>query len=329
MANYTTSADIIDDALERVGEKTDGTSDFNSLALTFLNRIYHQICAGGTAIAPEINENWWWLYKRPPRAINLTAVVTTGTVSVTQNSTSITFSSGPSASAANWHLKIDGKREVYRISSHTAGATAATLDTAYTDATNTAANYKLFQLEYNLVATDIFRLVSPFRVFKQQAAPHRHDGRINIVSPEELDIYYPIRDVTQGTPVAAAPILESDGSIIVRFSHYVGELTRVEFDYLVIPTDLTDDASSTPLVPRMYRHLLADGVVWLLGQIKGDSIADAGGLMLKNGLMAMAKENQVRWQNISGDFGRIFPRAEETNTMRPGTVRTSSGMVLM
>ena len=40
MANYTTSADLVTDILFRSNEPTDGTSDFDSIALQYLNRAY-------------------------------------------------------------------------------------------------------------------------------------------------------------------------------------------------------------------------------------------------------------------------------------------------
>src|ERR1051326_3104120 len=108
MANYTTSADLIDSMLDDAGELTDGTSDFESMALRHLNRAYQAICMGGQEIDPGINEDWVWLRKDPPGVLTLKPAITDGTVSVTNNNTAVTFSVAPSASVAGYFLQTDG-----------------------------------------------------------------------------------------------------------------------------------------------------------------------------------------------------------------------------
>ena len=95
MSNYQFSADLVNDILTRNGELTDGTSDFDARALELLNRAYQALWMGGTEIDPTINEEWHWLKADPPLTLLLLPVVNSGTVSVTNNNTSITFSTGP------------------------------------------------------------------------------------------------------------------------------------------------------------------------------------------------------------------------------------------
>lgn len=86
---------------------------------------------------------WKWLRKR----IDLThdAEITTGTVSVTQNDKTITFSSAPTESQRDKSFKIDNVNEVYKIRTHAAGATTAELESEYIGSTSTAANYAVWQ----------------------------------------------------------------------------------------------------------------------------------------------------------------------------------------
>lgn len=86
---------------------------------------------------------WWWLQKKED-------VITyekydTGTLSVTEDSTTITFSSAPSISLAGYYVKLTGYPEVVKITSHTAATTTATLESAWVLATASAQDYKAWK----------------------------------------------------------------------------------------------------------------------------------------------------------------------------------------
>ncbi len=317
MSNYTTSADLIDAILDDAGELTDGTSDFNSMALRQLNRAYQAICMGGSEIDPQINEDWLWLRKDPPGVLTLKPVIETGTVSVTNNNTAVTFSSAPTDSVAGYFLQTDGGGDIFRISAHTASSTSATLDAVYTQITDASAAYTLFKLEYDL-ATDVLRLLSPMRVYNTR-------DYIDGMTLPALEREWPLRLVATGVPRAFAQLTETK----VRFSHGGGtsstDLIRVEYDYLRRPDDLADD-SAEPVVPRQFRKTLADLALYFLFIAKNDSRADTFGLLAKNGLRAMAHENRKRMAVMRSN-GHIFPRAGDTPASLE-ILRTNSGLII-
>ena len=197
MANLTTSADLLDDALSRAGEKTDGTSDLNGDAIVFLNRAYQGIWSGGSEIDPTINEVWWWLRKDTQGVLTLNPVIDAGTISVTNNSTSVTFSSAPAASMAGRHFKVDDHADVFIISAHTAAASGATLESVYTGDTDAAASFKSMELDYDL-ASDVLYLTAPLFAF--QSGQHE----IPIISLEELKRQWPLNQTGSGVPKNAA-----------------------------------------------------------------------------------------------------------------------------
>jgi len=126
MANFTTSADLIDYALSQAGEKTDGTSDLNDDALVFLNRAYQSLWSGGSEIDPEVNEVWWWLRKDTQGVLTLNPFI---------------------------------------VSAHTAATTGLTLESVYTGETSATANYALRQYDYDL-ASDVLYLGAPMRAYQ-------------------------------------------------------------------------------------------------------------------------------------------------------------------
>lgn len=321
MANYTTGADLIDDILFRAGEATDGTSDFEAEALRLLNRAYREMYMGGSAFATDVQENWLWLKKDPPGTLVLNQVVSDGTVSVTKNSATATLSVSPAASMAGRFFKVSDQPDVFRVISHTGGTATLTLDTVYTQATNATASYKLMQLEYAL-PSDTLRLMGPMR--------GQHDSREKVegVSLAQLENDWPLQNVQGGMPTMFAPV----GELKIRFNRYgddspTGDLIRLEFDYLARPADLTNDASSIPVVPLQWRHILADMAITYLYTTKNDDRATLVGSAAKAGLTAMALENRQKLQSMSRRFGKIRARQDKLETVRR-PLRTSSGLII-
>lgn len=312
---FDTTDQILDDVLFRAGEQTDGTSDFRSKALDNINRVYFEIINGGSSFAPELREDWYWLYAESNLIIE--KVINDGTVSVTENSASVNFSTVKAASVAGWHVRFGGSGfPVYKISAHTAGASAATLDSVYVGTTNANASYELFKIEYSLIA-GIQSVVSPMR---------GHD-RIEVggMDPAALQRNYPLSQITQGTPRAFASLSNST----VRFSHMgsSSNLIRLDYGYRDDPTDLADSASSTPLIPRQFRHVLAEGALALLAINKNDSRAKAYADLTRNLMLAMVRDNRHHRQSrASPPPGSIITRPNQMN--RDAVLRSESGAII-
>lgn len=152
MAQFRTTADLVDSILRRAGELTDGTSSFESQALDYLNQVHHSIINGGNEFDVDVDEAWTWAKAKHPIILELQPALETGTVSLTQGSESGSFSSAPAASQQGNFLKIDNRDEYFKIAQHTAGATAFELDAAYTGDTGATLTFKSIQLDYDLVS---------------------------------------------------------------------------------------------------------------------------------------------------------------------------------
>lgn len=322
MANLQFANDILDDALFRSGEKTDGNSDFEAAALRYLNRVYAGIWMGGRELVPDIQENWNWLRKYPPGVLTLEPSIATGTVAVTNNNTAITFSSGPTPDLDAWFFKVDTHEDVFRVSAHTAAATAATLSSVYTGITAAAAAFRVSKLEYDL-ASDVLRVISPMRVFRAERWYEIHG--MDLLT---LDRDWPLALLEAGVPDAFALVDEDT----VRFNRSGGlestDLIRVEYDYLYRPAVLTD-AATEPVVPWQWRSVLSD---WVTGWIMLDKADSRAGAMLdaaRGGLVAMAQENRHKQQAQGAwTFGALRPRQDQYHRHVRGPLRTSSGLII-
>ena len=177
MAQFRSTADIVDAVLTKTGEVTNGNSpyDSNGDVLSFLNRVHFSLIAGGTIpigkdSTIEINETWPWAKARRPLILELQPEITTGDVTLTLASEAGTFSSAPAVSVAGWYLRIAGNEGVYRIASHTAAATAFELDAAWPNSTVTAGTFNCFKLDYDLIPDYIVIDSSNNKVQFQEAA---------------------------------------------------------------------------------------------------------------------------------------------------------------
>lgn len=317
MANYATSADILDSALFDCNEPLNGTSDYEAQALTALNRGYQMLWMGGAEIDPSLREEWTWLRSTTPAVLILNPAFV-GTVGVTNNSATITFSSAPAMSVTGRFFKTDLNADLFKISSHTAGNATATLDSVYTGPTNATEGYKVFQVDYAL-PTDVLRIISPMRVYREL------NRFVNGIDQPQLEQHWPLSDTGSGIPQAYAQI----GISTIRFSHYgsdtADDYMRVDFDYLQKPADLTDSAASVPLVPFEWRRILADYVCARIMVAKGDNRADGFALQFLGGVKAMARENRHRLQVGGFEPGHLFPRPGDALDQ---ILRTDSGGII-
>jgi hypothetical protein len=155
VAQFRTTADIVDSVLLKSDEVTNGNSAFEARALEYINNTHHSIIAGGNEFDPMIDEAWLWAKSPRPMILELQPKYDTGTISLTVGSEAGTFSAAVTDSLEGWYIKVNGRSSVFRIATHTAGATAFELDGAYDDDTGATLEYKAYKLDYELVPSYI------------------------------------------------------------------------------------------------------------------------------------------------------------------------------
>lgn len=157
MAQFRSTADLVDSVLTRCGETTNGNSTYDSagIVLEYLNRCHFSIVAGGTIAlgkdaTVEIDEVWPWAKAKRPLILELEPKYTTGSIAINQGDYSGTFSSAPTYSVEGWYIRFDGVEGLYRIAQHTASSTAFALDAAYPSDDLTAGTFRVMKLDYDL-----------------------------------------------------------------------------------------------------------------------------------------------------------------------------------
>lgn len=302
MANHTYTSDILADALYRAGEATDGSSDYASQALVYLNSVYSQICRGGSELTPTVNEDWAWLLKPSPGVLTLKPALT-GTCEVTLNSTTVTLADAQATSMATYYFKIENHADVFRVATHTAGTTAVTLDSVYTGETNTEATYTAFALEYDL-ASDVMRITAPMTCYVGTHVRVWGRTKIHRADTAQIDVWAAaIGD--NGVPDLFAEVgYVTTGVKRVRFNRYLDPddttYVRIEYEYLYRPAALTSPGTSEePALPLEWRHVLSDYLLAYLHGQKNDDRAGAAAQAATAGLVGMMKENRYRMTTAS------------------------------
>jgi len=196
-------------------------------------------------------QTWPWALETD--IIQTSLEITTETVSVTNGSTAITFSSAPSVTVANdYRIQFEDSDDWYDISSHTAESTSATLSDPFLGATNAVSTYKLRKVYYDL-PTDFGRM----RAMKQS----RTDVKLEPIDwhfkdkilPDPTDLneptFYDIRKQDFSISSSTQPNYQ------VTFFPTPNVEMNIDFTYNIRVGDLSTD-TDIPIIPPQWHSIL-------------------------------------------------------------------------
>lgn len=149
MSFLKSTSDLKNEVLTICGELTDGSSQFESDVIRYLNDLYQGVLAGGNEFGIEVAENWVWAQAKKPIVLSLVPAEE-GEATLTNGSRNGTFSSAPTESLVGRYFRVDARADIYRISSHAAGDTAFSLDQEYLQDSGVL-NFMAFKFDYDLV----------------------------------------------------------------------------------------------------------------------------------------------------------------------------------
>lgn len=138
-------------------------------------------------------------------------------------------------------------------------------------------------------------------------------GQVCLMDPVAFDRDYPLIDLRQGTPdyfkVTGDKAL--DGKISVQFNKYPAQNMRVEFEHVMWPKDLQNNAQSIPRIPRKFIRMLEFGASYYLLLDKGYAEKAATYLALSQQMLkGMMKFNRSELQKVSKNFGAVIARPD-------------------
>ena len=249
---YEFGLDILNDVLVRAGEPTSG-SEFSDQVKRYIWRGYIELLKAGPRLAAK---------KDPPGVISTVAKVT-GTASVTEGSASVTLDATVAASMSGRKFVFDDENVPYRITAHTAGTAAVTLDATFKEDTKASAVYTIFQDEYDL-ATDC---LIPWRFWFRGSLSRK----LTFVTEDEMTSLHPTRIIsTANGPVIKIGLISEKR---VRIVPWTEDAETIEYSYTIEPTELDytgAGAGDTPIVEHADRYIVADYAFMMLLFDKND-----------------------------------------------------------
>lgn len=137
------------EVLDICGELIDGTSDFETSTLRYLNNVYQGLLSGGNEFGVDVSEPWVWAQSKRPMLLSIMPNYN-GVATLANNSLVGSLSIAPAYSLEGWYLRATNRSDVYRIVKHDAGTTSISLDQPYLEGSGSL-NFTAYKLDYDLV----------------------------------------------------------------------------------------------------------------------------------------------------------------------------------
>lgn len=314
MASSFTASDILKGALQKAGEKADGTSPYQELAIKCLNNAHIDILSGGsTFTGGDVGDPWPWARARTPKSIQLLPPYSDGAVALTNGSATATLTPAPAVgqgSLKDWYFKPGSSPDFYRIAAHTAGSATVTLESAFSAPTIAADTFNFYKTIYDL-GTDVLRLCAPIRIYRATGFDEAEDGKIYGVDVDTLDEKWPIYRLHSGVPDRYAEMYQSETEYLIRMNKFVIEEMKVDLDYIPVPADLTDSSSSIPLIPKQKRIVLEYATAYFLCQEKQHQDMQNYFTLTEKTLRAMRDEGARQITQTNKQRGMLVARQDQ------------------
>lgn len=219
------------DLADRLSSFDETVSSDNVRLGRWINRAQDNICLA-----------WNWPFNRQLDIIQTVPDYSTGTVNITSNTTTVTFSSGPTDSLSGRFIKFGSLSDWYQITSHTASETTATISPLYPGTTLTDSSFLVRKFRYGLTSNALavldIKIASNFK-------------NLISLSPMMTDMMVQMVSGT-GTPTAyflTSPA--SDGSPQIGFFPNPDAVYNIYVDEKFATTEMVSD-SDTSIIPSPY-----------------------------------------------------------------------------
>lgn len=195
--------------------------------------------------------NWPFLRATTPLIIQTVPDYTTGTVSVAAGGTTATFSGAIADSKTNQFIQFASSKDWYQITSHTAGASTATISPAAISA-NTSATYTIRKFYYS-TSTNVDRILQ----VKQTVTPYQ----LREVGKEYFEELEPDQQ-SSGTPyVFRMAGYDSSGAPQFQLWPTPDSVINLYIDYLRVASDLSADSDVSIIPTKWHTSVLVQGAL--------------------------------------------------------------------
>lgn len=362
---YITTDDLAAQALWMAGEPTDGTSDYATQVLDYLQAVYDVLVTGGTFGTRDIatsaglysqvvniaKTDYLWLRKFPPFAFNtvpafigssssipLNQGIQGGTITLTYNSAVATLSvvpEWPSPGLPGVTTGVQGGRLTLLTQENGVPNPPRTTPRVFSHIKGNAF------LTLDAPWPQETQTVSDFAIWKAEypvpsdferfcEAWKVQGGNLNSEQPLNVGSFEQVGDYWPVNDAyigapSAAARMDPDTIMLNRFDTFS---YRVEGSYIFRPPTLVLESTPTlqqPLVPERFRQVLSLGAAMLMMQDKVDSRSEAVASQFREMISTMSDEYRKEQNSGSELSGRMLYRQNGSRPYGVG-LRTRSGL---
>lgn len=231
-----------------------------------------------------IAEAYEWPFLRNPTPLIVKTVpdYTTGTVTVAAGGTAVTVSATIADSKLGQYIQFADANNWYKITAHTAGTSALTIDPSAI-AANTAAAYTIRKFYYSLDST-VDRVLS----IRQTITPME----LREVTPEKFYLWDP-NPTNTGNPFFYF-MLGKDSSDVWQLGFWPipSSVINMYVEYVKAGTDLSSDSDVSIIPAKWHTNILLRGAIWQGLNFLGDTRASQARDEFLLGIEEMKKQNQ-------------------------------------
>lgn len=268
-------------------------------------------------------KNWKWLRKNV--RLEHKPYFSTGTATVTPDSTTVTLTNAPTTSKTGYFFATDSFDEVYYISSHTASSTTVTLSSPFTGVYSTTATFKIWRDSVALPTNcrETFEVAHGFNRQVLEGVGLQEFRRIVASSPRssERPCYYTTDDFEDPSTTGDGET-ESDRYRVLRiYPSQNSNSTTLYVDYIqdVTPLDLDSDEPLMSISDRIVLFYGAASLSW--SRERNPEEAGRCWQLFQNKLAQMAGRNG----EDSMDKPQLTPDNRYISTKRSGRLSRYRG----
>jgi hypothetical protein len=233
-------------------------------------------------------ESWNWLIN--DSIVQTVPDISTGTITATTDSTTITFTSGPTASVAGYFIQFSDSGDWYEIATHTAGSTTAILDVPFVGITSSVLKYVLRKVYYLLPAdTGKILNISQHRVW---------NTALRYVPARLLDQYLAYRQQTNRPRFYSIIGIDSNRQYKMELFPTPNVRMNLNVRRYQIITEMVSD-SDIPIIPEAYHEILVWDVLSTYGFTFLDDTRISAAKAEYNTLYNDMKKNHVDVEDIA------------------------------
>lgn len=231
--------------------------------------------------------DWPFLRASTPLIIKTVPDYTTGTATVAASATAVTISATIAASKLGQYIQFADANNWYKVTAHTAGTAAITIDPAAISV-NTAATYTIRKFHYSLDST-VDRVLS----IRQSITPYD----LHEVSAEKFHLWEP-NPTNTGNPRVYF-MLGKDSSDVWQVGLWPipDSVINLYVEYIKAVTDLSSDSDTSIIPAKWHTNVLLKGALWQGLMFLGDTRAKQARDEFYLGIAEMKNQNQPSKRN--------------------------------